>query len=169
VIRVVAMSGCHANKGAQLQIKRVDHFSFTVGEVERTAAFYARFGFEEHKRYRSAGPDVDEGTATRDADMEIVWLKHPVGGPMLELIRYLNYPVDRSALNSSVGAAHLCFATADIAAAQEELRSAGAQFLSAPHGDAFGVQWVYLRDPDGNVVELVQDPSSEADLLGRND
>jgi catechol 2,3-dioxygenase-like lactoylglutathione lyase family enzyme len=146
-----------------MKITRVDHVSFTVGELERSAAFYSRFGFEPFKRYVSAGPDVDEGTATENADMEIVWLKHPVGGPMLELIRYMNYPAERSALNSRVGAAHLCFATADIAAAEQELRSAGAQFLSAPHQDEFGMRWVYLRDPDGNVVELVQDPPTSTD------
>jgi catechol 2,3-dioxygenase-like lactoylglutathione lyase family enzyme len=144
-----------------LQIQRVDHFSFTVGELDRSAAFYSRFGFERHKRYSASGPDTDEGTATSNADMEIVWLKNPRGGPMLELIRYLNYPADRAARNSTVGAAHLCFATPDIAAAQRELLSAGAQFLSAPHEDTFGVQWVYLRDPDGNVVELIQDPPSQ--------
>src|SRR6201987_3346674 len=144
-----------------MHITRLDHFSFTVGELERSVSFYSRFGFEPHKRYASAGPEVDEGTATKDADMEIVWLKHPLGGPMLELIRYLNYPADRSALNSSVGAAHVCLATSDVAAAYEELRLGGAEFLSAPHEDAFGVRWVYLRDPDGNVVELLQDPRGD--------
>ena len=141
-----------------MQITRFDHVSFTVGELQRSIAFYSRFGFEPYKRYVSAGPDVDEGTETHDADMEIVWLTHPLGGPMLELIRYLNYPSGRSALSSKVGAAHLCFATSDIHSARRELQSVGAQFLSDPHQDAFGMRWVYLRDPDGNVVELVQDP-----------
>lgn len=147
-----------------MEITRVDHVSFTVGDLERSTAFYSRFGFEQHKRYVSAGPDVDDGTATQNADMEIVWLKHPLGGPMLELIRYVNYQADRSALNNKVGAAHLCFATADIAGAQAELTATGAQFLSAPHEDEFGMRWVYLRDPDGNAVELVQDPPSRADV-----
>jgi glyoxylase I family protein len=146
-----------------MEITRIDHVSFTVGELERSAAFYSRFGFEQHKRYVSSGDDVDQGTATESADMAIIWLKHPLGGPMLELIRYLNYPADRSALNSRVGAAHLCFATSDIAAAQEELSAAGANFLSAPHKDEFGMRWVYLRDPDGNVVELVQDPPTSTE------
>ena len=150
-----------------MEITRVDHVSFTVAELERSAAFYSRFGFEQYKRYISAGPDVDEGTATENADMEIIWLRHPLGGPMLELIRYLNHPADRSAPNSRVGAAHLCFATSDIAAAQKELRAAGAQFLSEPHQDEFGMRWVYLRDPDGNAVELVQDPPASTEPTSR--
>jgi hypothetical protein len=32
------------------------------------------------------------------------------------------------------------------------------RFVSAPHADEFGVVWVYMRDPDGNVVELIQEP-----------
>lgn len=152
-----------------MQITRLDHFSFTVGDPERSAAFYSQFGFQRHKSYSAAGPDVDIGTATEKADMEILWLKHPVGGPMLELIRYLNYPADRSAPNSSVGAAHVCLTTSDVAAAYEELRSTGAEFLSAPHQDAFGVQWVYLRDPDGNVVELLQDPPPAATVASTID
>ena len=44
-----------------MEVTRVDHVSFTVGELERSAAFYSRFGFESYKRYVSAGADVDEG------------------------------------------------------------------------------------------------------------
>jgi hypothetical protein len=29
-------------------------------------------------------------------------------------------------------------------------------FLSAPNTDTYGEFWVYLRDPDGIVVELMQ-------------
>jgi catechol-2,3-dioxygenase len=32
------------------------------------------------------------------------------------------------------------------------------EFLSQPHQDAAGTRWVYLRDPDGNTVELIEDP-----------
>lgn len=146
-----------------MQVKRVDHMSFTVGELERSRAFYSKFGFEPYKRYVSAGPEVDEGAATENADMEILWLKHSLGGPMLELIRYRYYPAERSVPNSKVGAAHLCFAIDDVFAAHREMTSTGAEFLSDPHEDEFGVRWVYLRDPDGNVVELIQDPPTAVD------
>ena len=141
-----------------MNVHRLDHVSFTVGELDRSIAFYRRFGFEPLKRYPQAGPDVDEGTATANADMDIAWLGRPTESVMLELIRYLNYPADRAATNSRVGAAHLCFAVDDIAAAYDELCSAGMEFLSQPHQDAAGTRWVYLRDPDGNTVELIQDP-----------
>jgi len=141
-----------------MRVERVDHVSFTVGDVERSMAFYGRFGFEPYKRYISAGPEVDAGADTDRADMDIQWLKHPLGGPMLELIRYVHHPAERSAHNSRVGAAHLCFAIDDVFGAHAELSAGGITFLSDPNEDEFGVRWVYLRDPDGNAVELIQDP-----------
>ncbi len=143
-----------------MRVIRVDHLSFTVGDVERSAGFYARFGFERHKDYVSAGPEVDDGADTPRADMQIRWLRHPTGGPMLELIRYLHHDAGRSAHNSRVGAAHLCFAVDDVRAAHAALAAEGITFLSDPHEDEFGVVWVYLRDPDGNAVELIQEPTA---------
>jgi catechol 2,3-dioxygenase-like lactoylglutathione lyase family enzyme len=141
-----------------MRVTRVDHVSFTVGDSERSVAFYRRFGLEPVKRYRSAGPEVDEGADTPNADMDIVWLALPGERVMLELIRYIHHPAERSAHNSKVGAAHLCFCVEDVFGAYEELSADGVRFLSAPHEDEFGVRWVYMRDPDGNSVELIQDP-----------
>jgi catechol 2,3-dioxygenase-like lactoylglutathione lyase family enzyme len=91
--------------------------------------------------------------------MDITWLRPPnEEAPMLELIRYRNYPAERSALNSRVGAAHVCFAVDDVRSAYGALRADGVEFLSEPHTDAAGTQWVYMRDPDGNVVELIEEP-----------
>jgi catechol 2,3-dioxygenase-like lactoylglutathione lyase family enzyme len=141
-----------------LKVQRIDHVSFTVGDLDRSIRFYARFGLEPFKRYVSAGPEVDDGTDTPNADIDIAWLRQPGERVMLELLRYNHQPADRAAHNSKVGAAHICFAVEDVLGAYERLSADGIQFLSAPHQDAFGVRWVYLRDPDGNAVELIQDP-----------
>lgn len=145
-----------------MEVKRIDHVSFTVGDLERSAAFYRRFGFDDVKRYVSAGPDVDRGADTENADMEILWLARPEGGPMLELIRYLKHPAGRSDHNSKVGAAHICFVLDDVFGAHAELKREGMTFLSDPNEDEFGVRWVYLRDPDGNAVEIIQEPPAPA-------
>jgi catechol 2,3-dioxygenase-like lactoylglutathione lyase family enzyme len=144
-------------------VKRVDHVSFTVGDLDRSVEFFGRFGLTPLKSYRSEGPDADEGTATANASMDITWLGLPhLEAPMLELIRYRNYPVERSALNSRVGAAHLCFEVDDVRGACSALRADGVEFLSEPHTDDAGTQWVYMRDPDGNVVELIEQPAPDA-------
>jgi catechol 2,3-dioxygenase-like lactoylglutathione lyase family enzyme len=142
-----------------LKIVRIDHVSFTVADLEGTTGFYERLGFEPSKRYVSAGPDAEEGTGTPGAEIEIQWLRHPEGSAMLELLRYRDQPTEPAAHNSQVGAAHLCLSVEDVESEHQRLRGEGVEFVSPPHHDEFGVCWVYMRDPDGNVVELLQDPA----------
>jgi catechol 2,3-dioxygenase-like lactoylglutathione lyase family enzyme len=105
-----------AARGA-IGVRRFDHFSLTVGEIDRSVAFYARLGFKPVNRYAEAGPHVDIGAATQNADMDIQLLRHGDAGPMLELIRYIRHAARRSARNSQVGAAHMAFVVDDLAAA----------------------------------------------------
>jgi catechol 2,3-dioxygenase-like lactoylglutathione lyase family enzyme len=141
-----------------MKIERFDHVSFTVAELDRSIAFYARFGYEPIGRRRSDGIMSTGEVTSTDVDVEIVWLRAAGGGPMLELVRYLGEPAERARPNSRVGAAHLCFAVSDLQDSYEELREDGVPFLSPPRTDQLGTVWVYMRDPDGNTVELIQDP-----------
>lgn len=141
-----------------MHFTRIDHVSFTVGDLDLSRSFYERFGFQPKQRFDSAGPHVDRAAEVADADMEIQWLGHVAGGPMLELIRYVHHPADNAAHNSIVGAAHVCLTVEDLATAHQELVEAGVHVNSEPNVDASGTRWMYLRDPDGNIVELIQNP-----------
>ncbi len=143
-----------------LDVRRVDHVSYTVGDIDRSVDFYVRFGFERVNRYAAAGPELDIAVATENADMEIQLLRR-ADGTTLELISYTRQPSDRAARNSVVGAAHMAFVVGDIQSAYEELTADGVEFLSEPNTDMYGEQWVYLRDPDGITVELMQ-PSADS-------
>jgi catechol 2,3-dioxygenase-like lactoylglutathione lyase family enzyme len=140
-----------------MRIKRFDHVSFTVADLEASLAFYERLGFSPDKRYVSAGADASAGTGTEDADIEIGWMSHPDGGPLLELLHYRGEATGRAAHNSRVGAAHICLAVEDVDGEVARLRDEGVEFVSPPHTDEFGLTWVYMRDVDGNVVELIAD------------
>jgi catechol 2,3-dioxygenase-like lactoylglutathione lyase family enzyme len=138
-----------------MQLERFDHVSFTVGELERSVEFYGRFGYEQVRRMQARGiKPVEAGVA--DVDVDIVWLQRSEGWPMLELVKYLDEPVERARTNSRIGAAHFCFTVTDLDAAHRELAGEGIEFLSEPRVDDFGTAWVYMRDPDGNTVELLQ-------------
>lgn len=49
------------------------------------------------------------------------------------------------------------FKVEDVDAAYEEAVAAGATGQTPPHDQPWGQRTAYLRDPDGNLVELVQD------------
>jgi catechol 2,3-dioxygenase-like lactoylglutathione lyase family enzyme len=146
-----------------MQIERFDHVSFTVGEIDRSVAFYGRFGYEPARRLQAQGIMRTGEASTTDVDVDIVWLRRSAGGPMLELVRYVDQPAECARPNSRIGAAHLCFAVSDILGSYGELTADGVEFLSAPRQDQFGTGWVYMRDPDGNTVELLQDPPAGPD------
>lgn len=139
-----------------MKIKTMDHVSFTASDLDAMEAFYGRFGYETCRKSKFAGPAVDAGVDAERADSENRWMRSPWGGPMIEFVHYIHYPHGRSAHNSQVGAAHVCFEVDDIAEAYAELVAAGVEFLTPPNDDGEGDLWCYARDPDGNAVELIQ-------------
>jgi catechol 2,3-dioxygenase-like lactoylglutathione lyase family enzyme len=161
-------TAAHADGAAgQIDVERVDHVSFTVADIERSTRFYARFGFAPVNRYQQAGSELDRAVATVPADMDIQILRRP-DGAMLELIAYTRQPSARAARNSVVGAGHIAFVVADIGVAYAQLRADGIEFLSAPNTDRYGERWVYLRDPDGITVELMQPGGGSQRLIARD-
>ena len=97
-------------------------------------------------------------------------LRVPGGKHLLELFEYF---APEGAHPSRiepryVGTAHLCFVVDDLPAVYEQLRSAGVDtFVSPPAsvvdtGINTGGYGVYLRDPDGIVVEIFQPPNRPA-------
>lgn len=53
----------------------------------------------------------------------------------------------------------LGFKVADIGAAYDELVAAGADPVTPPRDRPWGQRTAYVRDPDGHLIELVDDPS----------
>jgi catechol 2,3-dioxygenase-like lactoylglutathione lyase family enzyme len=148
------------SEGPAAMIIGFDHTSFTVGDIERGVRFWTEvMGF-------TAAPiaDRDGGWQARMTGVAGARLRvaHLHGhGQHLELIQYLGqpdavagYPPDRP------GAAHVCFMVSDIRAVVDRILAAG----GAAQGEIAevarpGVQTclaVYVRDPNGILVELVQ-------------
>ena len=89
----------------------------------------------------------------------------PASGHVLELFQYLAPPgssPDRIEVRD-VGTAHLCFLVDDLIDVHRRLVGAGVDtFISPPvlvdTGINAGGYGIYLRDPDGIVLELFQPP-----------
>jgi lactoylglutathione lyase len=48
----------------------------------------------------------------------------------------------------------VCFVTDDVAGAYEQALQGGAESVTAPHSTPWGQDVAYVRDPDGNLIEL---------------
>lgn len=144
-------------------ITGIHHFALTVSDMDRSVAFYRdRFGLEVISDREVDGGYVEEITAVPGAHVRIV---HLLGyGKQVELLQYLS-PVGarRAGELPDTGSAHLCFISDDLDDDVARLRAASVTFRSFPvettNGPNRGARGIYVEDPDGNAVEVVQLPS----------
>jgi catechol 2,3-dioxygenase-like lactoylglutathione lyase family enzyme len=156
----------------------LDHVAFAVSDLDRSLVFYRDLlGLEFILRRVWDEEYVRQMVGLPDAVLDIALLKLPgdkgspldengklvpaKGDPMLELIEY-RQPRGRAVDSQAYtpGNAHLGLLVDDMDALCERLRAAGVQFVSPPltvaAGPNKGRKAVYLRDPDGIIVQLMQ-------------
>jgi len=66
----------------------------------------------------------------------------------------LHLSVEEKATNAASDR-HVCYVVADIAVAERHIRDSGTEIISDPRPIA-GVKRFYVRDPGGNLIEIVQ-------------
>jgi lactoylglutathione lyase len=143
----------------------LDHTSFTVSSVDRSVAFYRDLlGCELLSNVDEDGGPLPLLFGYDEASIRVALLRPPAGAHVIELIEFRAPPSTLGPIEPrAIGAAHLCFAVGDLEAEYERLRAAGVDsFVSPPvSGEARdGGRWsaLFLRDPDGILVELYQLP-----------
>jgi catechol 2,3-dioxygenase-like lactoylglutathione lyase family enzyme len=148
-------------------LKSVWHTSWTVEDLDRSIAFYRDLlGFELVQTRERRGVEIETVVGFRNVDLRIAFLRipgAPVGpsGHHLELIQYLSPKGVRLDVRTcDTGSAHLALETDSIADDYARLTAAGVTVVSPPviftGGVAGSMRALYLRDPDGFTVELVQ-------------
>jgi catechol 2,3-dioxygenase-like lactoylglutathione lyase family enzyme len=142
----------------------VHHVGISVGDMDRSLRFWERFlSVEARSRRVADAAFLGELVGYPGVALEIAWLDLPDGGS-LELVSHRDRP--EAALphgTAHAGAAHFCFAVADLDAAIRAGLAAGATLASTspvviPSGPNQGARHVYIRDPDGLTIELRQPP-----------
>lgn len=147
-----------------ISVSALDHVSVTVTDLERSLAFYRDLlGLEEIERHRLDGEAISTMAGKPEVVMEVVRLRVPaMPNVLIDLQQYRQPPGSQSdAQLGDVGHVHICFAVGDIEAACRELRVQGVQLVSDPVSFALAsgsLKVVFLKDPDGFVLELVEYP-----------
>jgi catechol 2,3-dioxygenase-like lactoylglutathione lyase family enzyme len=143
---------------------RLHHASITTADLDRLTAFYREnFGFEPvlETSWEAGNAAADAIFGLKDSAVRMVMLR--AGNAFLELFEFAN---PQGASNDpgrrvcDAGITHICIATDDIEADYARLTQQGIPF-TAPPQDLSGIcSACYGRDPDGNIVELMQpDPA----------
>jgi len=135
------------------------HAAISTPNLKRALDFYCGLlGFEkvyEFSWQKSGKPNVT--LETDDTAGRAVVLKS--GHGFLELFEF-DYPTPKAADPHRPvidhGITHLCLQVRNLPLEYERLSKAGMRFHSEPQGQEIGSLYVYGRDPDGNVVELME-------------
>ncbi len=150
-------------------ITRAHHMGLQVADLERSVAFYRDIlGFEVIFAWNPQAAYIRELVGYPEADIHAAVLRLPGTDVVLELLDYRNVdrtPVDTGTANP--GTAHIAFFVDDLDNLYAELTAKGVRSVSAPVtptiGPNEGGRAVYLLDPDGIRVELIQTRRSFAE------
>lgn len=156
-----------------MTVRSVWHTSFTVADLDRSIAFYRdllglslRHVQDQDNAYTRlfvGYPDAH----LRIAQFELPGASPGRSGHVLELVQYLqpSGPAVRPE-RYQPGASHLAFEIEELRSVHKRFAAAGVDFVSDPveitEGINRGGATVYLHDPDGCTLELVQPPPLEA-------
>jgi catechol 2,3-dioxygenase-like lactoylglutathione lyase family enzyme len=145
-------------------MKAIHHVGITVPDLDRAIDFYhgvlgLEFGNAPSPVFDS--PTLGPAVGVPGANLRQVSLI--CGESIVELLEYTEPPPpnERPLPQNALGAAHLALRVDDVEATKAELEAKGVEFLRdvnvVDDGVLAGWRWVYFRDPEGNMLELVEE------------
>ncbi|MFQ3319250.1 MAG: catechol 2,3-dioxygenase-like lactoylglutathione lyase family enzyme [Natronomonas sp.] len=130
------------------------HVGLTVSELDRAVQFYRDdLGFDVVSRFEVAGEEFSTAVDVEGASGRFAHLD--ASGIRLELVEYDPSGEETTAALNQPGACHVAFGVDDVGAFVEGLPES-VERQSEPQTTASGTQLVFLRDPDGNRIEILE-------------
>lgn len=134
-----------ASKDYPIPIEGLAHVGIRVHDLQRSVGFYERLGFR-----KTVGPVGPEPVAI---------LEHPSGLEVNLVLNALQATAPNVLMDSAekhAGITHIALLCPDIMAAKAALEAAGISLSGGPIEFMPGIRGIFVRDPDGNVIELHQ-------------
>ena len=134
---------------------QLHHTGLTVADLDRSVDFYtAVLGCTVETRFSVSGDAFETVVDCENASGQFVHLDS--GGKRLELVEYKPAESPRTpATLPQPGGTHLAFSVEDVDASVEALPDT-VEPLSEPQTTESGTRLVFIRDPDGNLIELLE-------------
>jgi len=125
------------------EITRINHVGLRITDLAIARPFYEKLGFEF-----IAGPLGPEPVAI---------MEHPSGvniNFILNAPKGSNVNMLMDVPEKHTGFTHVALEVTDLAAVQEELAKLGFPLTGGPITTDEGATFIFIRDPDGNVIEF---------------
>jgi len=143
-----------------MAILGLHHVGISTTDLDRSVAFYTTlFGFEKvfDFEWQPGRSYFDRMMALRSSAARVTMLR--TGACFLEIFEFsVPQPVPQDADRSvaDCGINHICMLVDDAVAECRRLEALGMRFNCPPIVSDLPVTGTYGRDPDGNVIEILQ-------------
>ena len=153
-----------------MTIQALTHIGICVSDLEQSRAFYCDgLGFKPVTRFETDNPDTATLVDIDNVLLNCLFIERD--GVRIELMQFTRPGHEGSSqcepLNA-LGLTHLAFRVTDVEAILARLKKLGARFM--PHtragSEAIGTDVVFLTDPDGVRIELINMPGDPMAPLG---
>jgi catechol 2,3-dioxygenase-like lactoylglutathione lyase family enzyme len=157
---------------AAAQISGVDSVSMTVGDMDRSVAFYSQvLTFEKVSDVEVAGDAYEHLEGVFGLRTRVVRMR--LGGESIELIEFLapkGRPIPVTSRSNDRWFQHVAIIVSNMEKAYRRMRehkvehaSSGPQRLPDWNPNAGGIWAFYFKDPDGHPLEILQFPAGKGD------
>ena len=138
---------------------RLRHSAIVVENFDRMLSFYQSIDLELDSRQVEQGDFIDSLVGIFNAKIETAKLNFP-GGGKLEILHYHSHKVEKSSKHLSVnkiGHSHIAITVDDISHVVDRIIQLGGSLINLPAISPDGlVSECYCRDPEGNILEIVE-------------
>ncbi|MFT5443852.1 MAG: catechol 2,3-dioxygenase-like lactoylglutathione lyase family enzyme [Myxococcota bacterium] len=152
-----------------MNIQALVHLNINCSDFDVSRVFYEKLGFEVYLEVPPRNtPQVAAAVGFRDYELRGALMRHRSGRApfVIDLLEWRSPRNDEAPYKelNHLGIARVAMATSDLDADTAELNAMGVEFV----GEEATVEWngrpssrfVCFKDPDGTVLELVQDLTS---------
>jgi catechol 2,3-dioxygenase-like lactoylglutathione lyase family enzyme len=147
-------------------IQRVGHLGICVSDLARSLRFYRDLlGFRELSGLEVAGAHTDRLLGLKDVKLRAVYLERD--GMRIELLAFASPEPQGASVPrpmNQLGLTHLSLRVSGLPGLVQDLRTAGVEVLEGTeiHSFAAGSAAIFITDPDGTRIELVEIPGDPA-------
>ncbi len=144
-----------------MTIRRMDHVSIVVDDLEAAKAFFVELGMELEGEAPIEGDWVDRVNGIDGVRVDIAMMRTPDGHDRLELTKFhapaVVGPEPKNALGNTLGLRSIMFLVDDIDATVAGLQARGTEFVGevVQYQDIYRL--CYARGPEGIIVALAEE------------
>ena len=144
-----------------MTIKRLDHVSVVVDDLQAAKAFFTALGMTLEGEASVEGPWVDRVNRLEGVQADIVMMRTPDGHGRLELAKFRNPELVQLkpaiAPPNTLGLRSVMFTVENVDATVAHLRANGAELIGEVEQYEDKYRLCYVRGPGGIIVSLAEE------------